>query len=348
MKSQRVPLFAVGLASVFILGACSSGTNSDAADQRESSQPTTGSINAGYPVTIDNCGRQVTIQKEPERVITGYQNTVELMIALGLEEKVVGRQPFTQSPLLPEQETAFKAIPELTPGLPDNQQSMAASREVQLAAQPDFVLASGSFEVDSSRGVASIDDFKNAGANVYVLSTGDGSKKCGDKSTTELLFQDIKNLGIIFSVEDRADKLINDLKSDIDEVKSKISNERPVRLFAYDSGEGPLIGIGNSYFDFSMAGAENVVKTDETYPELSQEAIAGANPQVILTANYEPGPLEPESKKKEEYLRSALPNSEAVINNRFVHIESIDLTPGIRNARAIRTIATELYPDSFK
>lgn len=341
MRPKWIPVIALGLVSVLALSGCSS---TDPDDPTANTSPQSG----GYPLTIDNCGRQITIEKEPERVITGYQNTVELMIALGLEDKVVGRQPFKQSPLLPEQEEAFNKIPELTPGLPDNQQSMAASREVQLAAQPDFVLASGSFEVNASRGVASIEDFKAAGAEVYILSVGEGSSECGGLSTEELLYQDIKNLGMIFSVPDRAEKLVNDLKTDIADVQDKVKAEPAVRLFAYDSGEGPLIGISDTYFNFALAGAENVVVSEEAYPEMSQEAIAGANPQAILTANYEPGPLEEEARGKEDYLLTALPNSEAVLNNHFIHIESIDLTPGIRNARAIRQIATALHPDAFK
>lgn len=127
MRPRWIPVIALELVSVLALSGCSS---TDPDDPTANTSPQSG----GYPLTIDNCGRQITIEKEPERVITGYQNTVELMIALGLEDKVVGRQPFKQSPLLPEQEEAFNKIPELTPGLPDNQQSMAASREVQLAA----------------------------------------------------------------------------------------------------------------------------------------------------------------------------------------------------------------------
>lgn len=346
MKPRWTSKVAVGLIAMLALSGCASGGGAGNGGAGASANST------GYPLTIDNCGRQITIEKAPERVITGYQNTVELMIALGLEDKVVGRQPFKQSPLLPEQEAAFNAIPELTPGLPDNQQSMAASREVQLAARPDFVLASGSFEVNASRGVASIEDFKAAGAEVYILSAGDGISECGGQSTEELVYQDIRNLGSIFSVSDRAEALIDDLKAEVADVRSRIKDKQPVRLFAYDSGEGPFTSISNAYFDFSLAGAENVVTPTgsslETYPEVSKEAVAGANPQAILTANYESGPLEDEARAKEDYLRTALPNSDAVIENRFIHIESIELSPGIRNARAVRQIATALHPDAFK
>lgn len=306
---------------------------------------------AAFPVTIDNCGREITIDSPPERVLTGYQNTVEIMIALGLEDRVVGRQPFEQSPLLPDQEDAFNAIPELAPGLPDDSQSMAASREVQLAADPDFVLASGEYEVDASRGVASIDDFEAAGAGVYVLSSGHDSGGCAETETgtIDLVYSDILDVGRIFGVEDRAEALVEQMQAEIADVQERIEGLDAPRMLAYDSGEGPLFTISDRYFDFSLAGADNVIDDPEQgYPEVSQEVVAAADPEVIVTSNYNPGPLEEEAAEKEAYLREALPNSTAVADDRFVAIESMELTPGVRNARAVRQLAEAFHPEAFE
>jgi len=304
-----------------------------------------------FPVTIDNCGREITFHAPPERVLTGYQNTVELMIALGLEDRVVGRQPFEQSPLLPEQEDAFAAIPELAPGLPDDAQSVAASREVQLAANPDFVLASGEFEVDASRGVASIEDFEAAGAQVYIMESGGSSGTCEqtDQASIDLVYTDILNIGRIFGVQDTAEALVEDMRAEIAEVQERVEGQEPVRVFAYDSGEGPLYAISDRYFDVSLAGADNVIDDPQQgFPEVGQEVVAAADPEVIVTSNYEPGPLEEEAAAKEAYLRQALPNSAAVADGRFVHIENIELTPGVRNARAVRQLAEAFHPEAFE
>ncbi len=95
----------------------------------------------------------------------------------------------------------FDAIPELTPGLPDNAQSVAASREVQLAAQPDVVLANGEYEVNPARGAASVADFEVAGAQVFILTAGHSSGSCGkDQPTIEQVYGDLITLGRIFGV----------------------------------------------------------------------------------------------------------------------------------------------------
>jgi len=44
-----------------------------------------------YPITVvDHTGREVTIEKEPEKLVSGYYISTSLLIALGLEEKLVG------------------------------------------------------------------------------------------------------------------------------------------------------------------------------------------------------------------------------------------------------------------
>ena len=44
-----------------------------------------------YPVTVtDHLGREVTIEKQPESFVSGYYISTSLMIALGLDEQLVG------------------------------------------------------------------------------------------------------------------------------------------------------------------------------------------------------------------------------------------------------------------
>ena len=45
----------------------------------------------GYPVTVtDQAGRKVTIEEKPEKLVSGYYISTSLLIALGLEEQMVG------------------------------------------------------------------------------------------------------------------------------------------------------------------------------------------------------------------------------------------------------------------
>lgn len=42
-----------------------------------------------YPLTIENCGYQETFTRPPERVVALGQNTVEILLLLGLQKQVV-------------------------------------------------------------------------------------------------------------------------------------------------------------------------------------------------------------------------------------------------------------------
>ena len=65
-----------------------------AADTPEAADPTAqpdGASVSSYPVTVtDQAGRQVTIESQPETLVSGYYITTSLLIALGLQDELVG------------------------------------------------------------------------------------------------------------------------------------------------------------------------------------------------------------------------------------------------------------------
>lgn len=113
MKKNIKQLSAIFLSMALALGttACSNNANSASSSAETSSQAvseTTAESSAEstaeqtaqadsaddtvtYPLTVtDQLGREVTIEKEPESLVSGYYITTSLMIALGLDEKLVG------------------------------------------------------------------------------------------------------------------------------------------------------------------------------------------------------------------------------------------------------------------
>ena len=82
-----------------------------------------------YPLTIDNCGFEVTYEAAPEHAITMNQSATEIMLALGLQDKMVGTA-YLDDTILPEYEDAYNSIPVLAAEYP--------SKEVLLGAEPDF------------------------------------------------------------------------------------------------------------------------------------------------------------------------------------------------------------------
>ena len=85
-----------------------------------------------YPLTLDNCGVSLSLPAAPERVVAIRSTSTEMLLALGLGERIVGVA--FQDGLAPEPWTAQSAaLPVLAEKLP--------SPEVVLEAEPDLVYA---------------------------------------------------------------------------------------------------------------------------------------------------------------------------------------------------------------
>ena len=57
----------------------------------EETVPETTVVLSHYPITVtDHAGREVVIEEEPERLVSGYYISTSLLIALDLDEKMVG------------------------------------------------------------------------------------------------------------------------------------------------------------------------------------------------------------------------------------------------------------------
>src|SRR5689334_2431505 len=102
----RATAAAVALSSVLLITGCG------ASDESGKDAKATAAVPAGFPVTIDNCGVRTTYDRPPSRVVTIHQHPAELMLALGLKERMVGTA-FPDSAVLPELRKNYEAIPEL-------------------------------------------------------------------------------------------------------------------------------------------------------------------------------------------------------------------------------------------
>ena len=87
---------------------------------------------AAFNVTIENCGFTQTFTAPPERAVSLTQHTTEIMLALGLQDKMVGTA-YLDDAILPQYDAAYKKIPVLSDKYP--------SHEVLLGVSPDFVIS---------------------------------------------------------------------------------------------------------------------------------------------------------------------------------------------------------------
>jgi iron complex transport system substrate-binding protein len=294
---------------------------------------------ADFPVAIENCGVTTTYAQAPRRAFTMNQAATEIMLALGLQDRMVGTA-FLDDTILPELADAYETIEVHETGYP--------SREVLLGARPDFVYAaySSAFS-DEAPGMR---DLLRSGTDSYQSPSGCRGRDRASTSSMETVFGEIRDIARIFGIPARAEQLISAYRADLATIRKQIGGvSSPVRVFWWDSGTPPFVGAccGTPNEILQLAGAQNIFDDARgSWATVSWDDVVERNPQVIVLVNASWSP----ASQKRQWLsaNSARAGIEAVTQQRFVTIDFSDSTPGIRNIAAVRRVAEALYPEKFR
>jgi iron complex transport system substrate-binding protein len=330
---RTVPVAALMLLAA--TGCGGTGVQNDAAAKAGSAE--------GYPVTVENCGREITVESAPERIVGLSPAQTELLVRLGVADRLVG-QAQTAMHELPEDVAADASdVPELSTDSPP-------AREQLLDVQPDAVVAPTEYEFTAEQGFATIDQLTDAGVTTYVAAGGCPERRSTGEVTD--LFTDLEALGSIFGVQAAAAELVAETRGDLEAVEKAVEDRsRPTVAQLFVEGKTlSAIGAGVEFDMIERAGGDNVFKPDEDLfaqffsAIVSPEEVAARNPDAIVFAVREKS----EAARVEAYLRKTFPNVTAVKEDRFIALRTPDTFPGtLGNVDAVRTIAEGLHPDAF-
>ena len=294
----------------------------------------------GSPVVLQNCGVTMTFAKPPSRVVTLNQAATEVMLVLGLKDRLAGTA-YLDDQILPELGDAYRQVPVLASKYP--------SREILLAARPELLYATypSAFE---PTGVGSRTDWKTRGVDTYLAPAACGAKSRSPGVTLDTTFAELRDLARIFGVVDRGEKLVASYQSELRAVRNRIGTVSPrPRVFWYDTDDplraGACCGAPNEIL--RLVEATNIFgDTPGSWTAVSWEAVIARNPDVIVLANASWSTAA--EKRRVLTARKALAGIDAIKNNRIVEIDFAYTTPGIRNVAAVRKLAEALYPDKFR
>ncbi|MFH8369736.1 ABC transporter substrate-binding protein [Streptomyces sp. NPDC018031] len=328
-RAPRAAALALALSATLSAGC---GTSGDTRDDRPAASSAT-----GFPVTIDNCGTRTTYDKPPSRVVTIHQHPAELMLALGLKDRMVGTA-FPDSAVLPELREDFEAVPELAEREP--------SFETVLEAEPDFVYGGygSAFAENEGRSRAA---FADVGIDTYLNREYCGRKQVSMKDT----YDEIRTIGRIFGVPERADRLVTDLQARVRSATDAVRDAPAVPVFVYDSGDKAAFTAGGKSLGteiIRLAGGRNVfADLDEVFGEVSWEQVVARNPEVIAVYDYA-GAGSAERKKEFLLDQPALADVPAIKNKRFVVLPLTATLVGVRPPHAVQDLARGLHPRRFR
>ena len=305
-----------------------------------------------YPLTISNCGQQVTFTKAPAKVVSIGQSMTEVLYALGLSDKVAGTAVWF-SPVLPQ----FADVNSKIKRLADNDPSF----ESVVGQEPDLVAAEFEWHVGPQGSVGKREQFSALGINTYASPAdcvakvndngGDGVRK--ELFSMDLIYQEIGELSEIFDVKDRGDALIASLKKREADAVASMAGAKAKGLpivFWFSSkevnGDAFIAGKnGAPAYILKTLGAKNVVTTEEEWPLVGWETIAEANPAVIVMASMDRRRYAADDPKvKLDFLEhdSVTSQLNAVKNRHVVVMDAQAMNPTIRTIDGVEVLANAI------
>ena len=288
---------------------------------------------ASSKVSVDSCNRTVSFDSPPQRAISNDVNLTEMMLVLGLSDKMVGYTGISGWKTLDEEmRLGVKQLPELSPKYP--------TKEVLVGADADFFFAGWNYGMKVG-GEVTPETLKPFGINVYELTESCIHIMTKKKVSMDDMYNDLLNLGLIFQVENRAKKLVDAYRSDLKKFTQKLESIPTKKVFVYDSGEDTPFTAGRYAMPTALieaAGGINIMDDfQKSWGTVTWEEVIDRNPEVVVIVNY--GKVTAEQKRKFMMSNPAFANIDAVKNDRFVTLEYVEATPGPRNIKAIKKLA---------
>lgn len=341
MKQQhhlRTGVLALTLA--LLTAGCAPATGTSAPSPAPATAET--AADGHYPVTVTNynyLGDEVsyTYAEAPQRVVAVYQGSIETMIALGLEDHVIASYGLDNE-VKPEWQEGFAAMNY-------REDVFAPDKETMTLLEPDMILSWGS--LFSEKNLGDVTGWNSKGVATYINTNTRGG---GRPRTLENEYTDILNLGRIFDVEDRAEALVEEMRTAITTTLTAVEGQDSPRVAVVE----PIGGGMTNYGADSLAG-DMVVQLGGTLVkpeggEMSKEELVQADPDVIFVIYMAYSGDDPETVVAEQLgaitREPALASLSAVAADRVKPVMLGDVyAAGPRTVDGIRTIAAGMYPD---
>ncbi|MGM0125360.1 iron complex transport system substrate-binding protein [Enterococcus sp. AZ194] len=300
----------------------------------------------GYPVTIQNFTKaeggtewrvkEQVFEKAPERVLANTQPAAELLLHLGLQDRIVGvGAVFGMSDEEVSQE--FSKLNHLSDGY--------LSKEAALSVDPDLIYGRGGLFENEEWGNGTVDSINEMGIATFVQETST------DKATFESVYHDIDHLSELFDVQSAGENFKEELKGRESALKKQVTEVGKEQTFALLFMSDPsdlsiYSASGESFFNSMM----KMVKLDNALGDIqgdaSLETLIQRDPDVLIVPDWS---TYKEGAKKDEMVQAVLSNEKIsslkAVKNKQVY--SVDYNYmfgyGYQSLTGMEQLAEELY-----
>ncbi len=281
--------------------------------------PVTIAAAADFPVTVtDDEGTEVTIEAEPQRIISLSPANTEIAFALGAGDRLVGRTDWDD---FPPQAAALTPVASFT----------GVNMEQVVALEPDLVLAAG----NSFTPPDDIERMRDLGYPVVVVYAPD----------LPTVMTDIELIGTTVGAADEAASMTARMRSRFDAISEAVAaTETTPRTFYQVGSEPEIYAPAPDSFVADMvtfAGGDPITTADPAAWAIPLEELIVADPEVIILgdANYGVCP-------EDVFVRPGWDQMTAVVNGDVRPVDDVPVTrPGPRLMQGLASLARAIHPE---
>lgn len=316
-KLGKLVAFCLGLVlGLSLFAACA------APAEKTTPSPAAPTSAAPFPIEItDQLGRGVRLNKVPQRIISIAPSNTEILFALGLGDRVVGVDQYSDYPA--EAKTKASVGGYSKPSI-----------EKIVALYPDLILAASIHQAEV------IPVLEKLGFTVVAL----------DPRTVDEVLESITLVAKITGKQSEATQVVTGLSDRIKTVTDKTVNlaaaTKP-RVF-YVVWYDPLMSSGNGTFQADLiqkAGGNNIAQGLSGWTTISLEAVITANPEVMIAGDMSEGGANFQFIKTEPRLASTAARKNGLV---FTVNSDVASRPGPRIVDALEEFAKFIHPELFK
>ena len=280
-------------------------------------------------VEFTNCGTDVTIASPPKRVVTIKSTSTEMLLALGLGDRIVGTA-FQDGPVPEQWADAAAGLTNISDFMP--------SEEAVLDLEPDLVYSGweSAFAADAA---GTRDELASLGVATYVQPAACRSAEVPGKLDFDEVFAEITQAAQIFGVDPAP--LLDEQKQQLDDI---VPDDRGLTALWYSSGtDTPYVGAGLGAPELTLetAGLTNIAgDIDMTWTSLGWESIVDADPDVIVLIDADWNT----AQSKIDLLASnpATARLKAVQNESYLVLPFASSEAGVRTVDAAASLVEQL------
>lgn len=337
-----ISIFSVSLVLCALVG-CGAGADGsgggNSGEPGSAVSPARAEVTTVYPLTESNCGVEVTYPAAPQRVVTLNQSAAEILIHLGVGERVVG-SGYELDEVPTEIAEQYGKIPQLSA------HGQEIKHEALLSAQPDFVYGSfASMFTPEQSGTRA--ELHRLGVPTYLTEFDCVYHEAVSNASFELLFDEYRDLAAIFDIPSRGEALAREQQAVIDQgiATAHDIEGTPTVMWFYSTYAGTPWAAGPGGLPqriSELVGVKNIFDDASTkWPEVSWDEVAARNPDIIVLADMTRGEPGDTAQEKIDLLKNDPLTSQldAVKNDQFIVIPGRYMDPSFGSAYAVPALA---------